>query len=105
MKLSMRKHEADLTSLQIELCKNKHLKFEAESKRDNLVKVGFKMIFQNDIPKMESIYSGLLKIRTPKNPDFYVLAKQGLSYISGHMIWPKWNLSKFWGLKHIFCIS
>ena len=48
MKLTMRKHETDLTSLQIELCKNKHLKFEAESKRDNLVKVGFKMIFQID---------------------------------------------------------
>ena len=52
MKLTMRKHEADLTSLQIELCKNMHLKFEAESKRDNLVKVGF----QNDIPEIESVY-------------------------------------------------
>ena len=29
------------------------------------------------------LYSGLLKIRTPKNPDFCVFAKQGLSKKSG----------------------
>ena len=45
MKLTMRQHEADLTKLQIELRKNKHWKFEAERKRENLLKVGF----QNDI--------------------------------------------------------
>jgi len=30
-----------------------------------------------------ALYSGLLKIRTPKNPDFCVFAKQGLSKKSG----------------------
>ena len=33
--------------------------------------------------RKHSVYSGLLKIRTPKNPDFCVFAKQGLSKKSG----------------------
>ena len=47
MKLTMRQHEADLTTLQIELRKNKYWKFEAERKRDNLLKVGFQNYISN----------------------------------------------------------
>ena len=43
---------------------------------------------------IKALYSGLLKIRTPKNPDFCVFAKQGLSKIVipmgiAHIIWVK----------------
>ena len=42
MKMEKRELEANLTSLRIELSENEHLKLEAETKRDDLAKVGFR---------------------------------------------------------------
>ena len=45
MKIEKWELEANLTSIRIELSENEHLKLEAETKRDDLAKVGFR----NDI--------------------------------------------------------
>ena len=41
MKMEKRELEANLTSIRIELSENEHLKLDAETKRDDLAKVGF----------------------------------------------------------------
>ena len=45
MKMENRELEANLTSTRLELSENEYLKLEAENKRDDLAKVGFR----NDI--------------------------------------------------------
>ena len=42
IKMEKRELEANLTSIQIELSENEHLKLEAETKRDDLAKVDFR---------------------------------------------------------------
>ena len=39
--MKKRELEANITSIRLELSENEHLKFEAETKRDDLAKVGF----------------------------------------------------------------
>ena len=41
IKMKKRELEANLTSIRLELSENEHLKFEAETERDDLAKVGF----------------------------------------------------------------
>ena len=43
MKMEKRELEANLTSIRLELSENEHLKLEAENKRDDLAKVGFRI--------------------------------------------------------------
>ena len=43
--MKKRELEANLTSIRLELSENEHLKFEAETERDDLAKVGFRKDF------------------------------------------------------------
>ena len=42
IKMKKRELEANITSIRLELSENEHLKLEAETKRDDLAKVGFR---------------------------------------------------------------
>ena len=41
--MEKRELEANLTSIRLELSENEHLKLDAENKRDDLAKVGFRI--------------------------------------------------------------